>query len=251
MVKFQIMSDLHLETSDEHFPDVLSYITPSADFLILAGDIGRIHKRVQLEYFLKEVCKHFQLVFYVSGNHEYYKCHGYNLKTKEELYRDLEDIAKGIPNLHLLNRSSVVIDDVCIAGCTLWSQAVDVPHFIVRICDMNTEKYNHMFRTDLSYIEKMSEYCEKHNLKLLMITHHSPTYSVLKPKKSGDDKYKSLYASNLDFLLVREKVHTWVYGHTHENRDILTSGGTRVVSNQKGKPKDKTERFLKTKVITV
>lgn len=248
MVNFQIMSDLHLETLDET-QSVLSFITPKASVLILAGDIGRIHKYEQLETFLKEICKHFEIVLYVLGNHEYYKVDNVPVKTMDELLEDVHKIKLGIPNLYILNRTSVIIDDVCIAGCTLWSQAtVEVPQFIVRIPEMNTFKYNAMFKQDLTYLESMVELCKARKLKLLVVTHHCPSYLVGRKTR---DKYQSLYVSNLDYLLDSSRVNTWVCGHVHRNFDFRTKNGTRLVCNQKGKPHDKLTTFTKEKIIVV
>jgi predicted phosphodiesterase len=252
MVNFQIMSDLHLETFDED-QSVLSFITPRSKILILAGDIGRIHKYNQLETFLKEVCKHFEIVLYVLGNHEYYKVDNIPVKSMEELLEDVTKIKLDIDNLYILNRTSVIIDDVCIAGCTLWSQAIiDIPQFIVRIPGMNTLKYNTMFKQDLNYIEEMVKLCNTRKLKLVVVTHHCPTYLVGR-KRSRDkkDKYQSLYVSNLDYLLDSNRVHTWICGHVHKNFDFYTKNGTRLVCNQKGKPHDNLISFSKEKIISV
>ena len=96
----------------------------------------------------------------------------------------------------------------------------------------------------------MIDYASDNNLKLLVVTHHCPTYSCLKASRKTD-KYRSLYASDLDYLLSSCKVHTWVCGHVHTNFDFITEGGTRVVSNQKGKPKDKVPDFSLEKIIEV
>ena len=248
MVKFQIMSDLHIETLDE-IPEIDTCIEPSADILILAGDIGRIHKYEQLKGFLVQLCPKFQVVLYVLGNHEYYKVDGIEVKTMKELLEDVYTIQKDIPNLHILDRSSVIVDDVCVIGCTLWTQAtVNIPPFVVRIPNMNIVKYNDMFNRDLTYIETMIKYCAEKKLRLVVVSHHCPTYTISDKK---DNKYRSLYCSNLDHLLDRSRVHTWICGHIHVNFDLKTRNGTRLVSNQRGKPRDSIVDFVKNKVITV
>ena len=167
-----------------------------------------------------------------------------------ELYNELELIQNDIPNLFILNRSSIIIEDVCFVGCTLWTQAVmGVPNYIVRIKDISAEKYNYMFQRDLEYVENMINYCKQNKLRMVMISHHCPSFSLA--KKKDNYKFKSLYASNLDYLFDINKIHTWVYGHVHINNDIITSGGTRMVSNQKGKPMDDVKSFVKDKVIYV
>jgi len=69
MPKFQIVSDLHIEYRNDEIPDPLSLITPTADNLILAGDIGSLYKFNQLKGFLQNLCKYFKNVLYVPGNH--------------------------------------------------------------------------------------------------------------------------------------------------------------------------------------
>ena len=83
----------------------------------------------------------------------------------------------------------------------------------------------------------MIGYCEKNNLKLIVITHHPPTKKVLKDAKKRK-KFESLYANDLDHLLDIKYVNTWICGHIHKNFDFVSEKGTRLVSNQKGKPKD-------------
>lgn len=249
MVNFQIMSDLHIETlSDDISTEI--FVKPSAEILILAGDIGRVHKYNQLENFLQQLCSQFQIVLYVLGNHEYYHVEGIEPKTMEEILSDIEKISSKIPNLYILNRTSVIIEDVCIVGATLFSQAVvNIPHYIVKIPNINTVKYNSLFKQDLHYIENMVIYCQRKRFKMLVVTHYAPTYLVEKKKKCN--KYKSLYCSHLDYLLDKKKVHTWVYGHIHKNFDFKTVNGTRLVSNQRGKGKDLVPDFVLDKVITV
>ena len=250
MVKFQIMSDLHIETSDEEDVDPLKYITPSANILILAGDIGRIHKYEQLKNFLTKLCSHFEFVIYILGNQEFYHVKGIERKNMVQLLNDIESISQKITNLYILNRNSVVVDNVCIAGCTLWSQpTVQVPSFLVRIHEMNTETYNNLHLEDLEYIQTITKYCQEKNLKLLLVTHHAPTFRVTQNKTR--DKYKSLYATNLEYLMDQSKIHTWICGHVHMNFDFKTKGGTRLVCNQKGKPMDGITDFSMEKIIVI
>jgi predicted phosphohydrolase len=236
MVLFQIASDLHIETFNE--VDPLTLIQPTADILILAGDIGRVNKHVQLKGFLTKVCKEFKEVLYVLGNHEYYRTPGYQTLNMSEVIRRLTELEIAIPNLHILNRSSVVIDDVCIAGCTLWTEPkCDVPQFIVKIDGMNRDTYTRMHRQDLSYIRQMIGYSKRVNKKLLVVTHHPPT-SIRDGPGNNNDRFVSLYENDLDYLLDSDNIHTWVFGHVHLNRDYITPGGTRLVSNQRGKSRD-------------
>ena len=246
MVNFQVVSDLHIES---YFTNKLS-IKPVADILILAGDVCNIHKYNKLERFLSDVCKNFKHVIYVLGNHEYYHVKNRKHKTMDELIKVVLEFEKKFNNLSILDRNSLIIEDVCIVGCTLWSKInIDIPSFIVRIYGMNSYIYNNLHDQDVNYIKNMIEYCEKNEYKMVVVTHHCPTYSLLSKKKLLD-KYKSLYASNLDYLFDGKKIHTWISGHIHINYDVIKNG-TRLIGNQRGKPKDKISDFIDTKIIRV
>jgi predicted phosphohydrolase len=251
MIAFQIASDLHIEYKNNDVPDPLSLITPVADYLILAGDIGSFYKINQLQKFLTELCKHFVKVFYIPGNQEYYMFKEYKPLPFDYLLKRMYEIENNINNLFILNRSSIIINDICITGCTLWSKPeIEIPKYIVRINGINNKIYEENHKSDLMYIEKMIDYTQNNNLKLLVVTHYCPTYKVLENTKRKD-KYISLYVSNLDNLLTSEKVNTWVCGHIHKNFDFFTENGTRVVGNQKGKQKDKINDFYKNFTVNI
>lgn len=238
MPTFQIASDLHIEYKNNEVVDPWIYLKPAADILILAGDIGSFYKLKQLRDFLQKVCEKFRLVIYVPGNQEYYTVDEYKPQRMQSLLNRLYEIENTIPNLVVLNQSSIVVGNVVVCGCTLWSKPeVKLPRYLVRIAGMNTEDYEQRHAADLAYVEKMIAYCRKNNKKLLVVTHYCPTYAILENYKAKD-RFISLYTTNLDRLLRANMVHTWVCGHIHQNFDIYMPHGTRVVGNQRGKPKD-------------
>jgi Icc-related predicted phosphoesterase len=250
-VRIQIASDLHIEYDNDGIVDPLNYITPSADVLVLAGDIGSFYKYEQLHNFLSRISEYFKYVIYVPGNHEYYQPSGYKPMKYNELLNVIGRLESEIENLLILNRKSVQIGDLCIAGATLWSDLkCDLPKFIVRIHGMDTNTYSDNFVKDSRYIKDMIGYCKIYKLRLLCVTHHPPTYQVLdKTTNKKRDRYISLYASDLDELLKSENVVGWVCGHVHSNFDFVTEQGCRVVGNQYGKAKDNITDYSKTKVI--
>ena len=243
MTTFQIVSDLHIEYKNDSVPDPLNYVIPSADVLILAGDIGSLYKLAQFYEFMVKLCRYFEVVLFVPGNHEWYVVPDHEPLSMAELQDRLNNMVRNIDNLYLLNRNSIMINDVCVCGATLWSNPKGrVPPFIVRINGMNTRLYHTMHRKDLAYIKQTMEYCARQKIKLLVVTHHPPTERVLKLTRKRK-KFHSLYATNLDYLLDVNKVNTWVCGHVHKNFDFYTDKGCRVVSNQKGKPKDRVRDY--------
>ena len=250
-LKLQIVSDLHIEFRNDDIPNPLKYITPTAPVLVLAGDIGSLYKINQLNGFLKLLCPHFDIVVYVPGNHEFYTTQNYEPLSMSKLMNRLYEIEREIPNLYILNQASIIVGDVCITGCTLWSNPdLPIPKFIVRIYGMNTEIYTKKFENDVKYINKMVDHCSQNNLKLVVITHYCPTYDVIDEYKMKD-RYVSLYVSKLDHMLDKQKIDTWVCGHIHRNFDVIAKGGTRIIGNQSGKPKDRITDYKKDCVIEV
>lgn len=245
MTTLQFTSDLHIEYNRDDIPDPTEYIIPSADILILAGDIGSLYKIKQLKGFLERVTALFQAVLYIPGNHEYYTMNTYRSVSLRALDKRLDKISSEIPNLHILNRSSVRIGDICIVGCTLWSNPqCKIPPYIVRVHGMDTEEYTNRHKKDLAYINKMTKYCHSNNYRMVVVSHHPPSLRALEGLKKKK-QFLSLYATDLEDMLIKENVELWICGHTHKNIDFVSDGGCRVVTNQKGKPKDRVHDYHK------
>src|SRR3990167_3778330 len=127
-MKIYCLSDLHLAHSQNIEP-VLSLKLPPADVLVLAGDIGYPQgENHQKNYsdalaFFKEKYSH---VILVPGNHEYYCCSRNKLgnsSERKEILKDLQNICDK-NQVHLLEKSIIIIDGVKFLGTTLWS-AID------------------------------------------------------------------------------------------------------------------------------
>lgn len=246
---FQIVSDLHIETEDTD-PDPLKYITPVCDKLILAGDIGTFYKYNQLYKFIEKICKYFKVVIYVLGNHEYYYCKDSEKMNYFQIKELIIKLKNSITNLYILDKSSLTINDFCIVGCTLWSNLqLNLPKFIVKIHGMTSESYLKHYINNIHYISYMNNYCKEKNLKLIVITHYVPSYNLLCNYKK-ENKYASLYASNLDDFIRSSNIHTWIYGHCHYNSNKYI-GNTNMVSNQKGKPKDNIQNYSKEFILKI
>ena len=110
----------------------------------------------------------------------------------------------------------------------------------------------------------MIDHCQENNMKLIVITHHCPSFNIMdntyKMLQNNDygkenikkrDRYVSLYFSKLDNLLTKEKVHTWICGHIHQNFDYISKGGTRLIGNQYGKPRDNIDDYSKEFVVKI
>jgi predicted phosphodiesterase len=253
-MKFQILSDIHLEHYDS--TDFSKFLTKGADTLIIAGDISRSYKLDKIRVFLEYVCSKFDTVIYVFGNHEYYIREGTRVSDPKNHLREtkrlIEKEVKHLTNLHILSRESHhIIDNICIIGCTLWSDLGDsvLPYWVSMVNPYFTTKtYTHEFREDLAYIKRMINYAKGNDLIPFVVTHYVPSFFG----STSHDPKGCLYNSNLDYLLTdKNRVHTWVFGHSHRNYDNYSENmkTTRVVSNQRGK--DFHHSFNPMKVIDV
>ncbi len=113
MSSFQYISDIHTEFYKE---DQIPVISPNAEYLILAGDVGiPSGKTAELYFnFLNECSNSFKKVFLIMGNHESYYENISNTKI---------NIKNNLPkNVIFLDKTRYDINEsVTILGCTLWS----------------------------------------------------------------------------------------------------------------------------------
>ena len=121
-MNLQLLSDLHLETHPNFVPEV----SPSAQVLILAGDIGSyqtgsmLHARQDTDFGLARFSPRKDLgawpvpVFFVPGNHEYDGMHF------EETHERLKETCERL-QITFLHQRIEVFCGVRFVGCTLWS----------------------------------------------------------------------------------------------------------------------------------
>ena len=109
----QYASDLHLEFLERRYPDArLIEPAPSAEVLILAGDIHHADRAVEI--FGDWPCP----VIYVAGNHESY---GTDILKVHARIRERLLARSGLQAFHFLENEAVVIGGVRFLGATLWT----------------------------------------------------------------------------------------------------------------------------------
>lgn len=272
MAKFQLMSDLHLETPKarptyEHFE-----IQPACPYLALLGDIGNTWDS-RLFSFLREQSQNFEIVFYLLGNHDIY---GTTLSTAQQAVRsfadEMEEIrsqpGSTIGRFVFLNQTRFDLTDrVTVLGCTLFSnisseQRESVSLFcsdFSEIEDWTVDAHNTAHQSDLNWLNeqvKLIARQEPHR-KIVVFTHHSPTIlEVANDIKHAEDVngVRSAFVTDLSDQVCwkSEKVRLWAFGHTHFNCDFEEAGTRkRVVANQKGYSRTELETFDPAKVIEV
>lgn len=180
-----IISDIHLEYRDK-IPKFNSK-HKNNDTLILAGDIGDPFTQKYKDFF--NMCSdRFDMVLYVSGNHEYKN--KFNIDKDNTNYR-IKSVLSKFSNVFFMNNKVINTSNINIAGCTLWSI-----------------KQPELHENDIAWIR------EQNNIDL-MITHYLPTYNLIIPFYKN--KYKEslhYYASHSDYL-IRDPIKIWICGHSH------------------------------------
>lgn len=259
-MKITVVSDLHME-----FSPITLTNSQNADVLILSGDIlmseiihdyqidstdtvhnnSRHLKALQFRQFLQECSDQFKNVIYIAGNHEFYqgKFHAGLDYLKEECSR--------YPNIHFLENSSITINDVLFIGATLWTDAhkgdpLTKYHLPYMMNDYKLIKNDHKgFRRlqiedtierhhkSMDYIEMMVENAPS-DKKIVISTHHSPSYLSIADKYKDNYEMNGGYHSDLSkFIIDNPSIVLWTHGHTHEVLDYKL-GETRIVCNPRG-----------------
>ena len=232
---FQIVSDIHIEKIFPKKPCITDYIVPSADNLILAGDIGSAYYYEQLFDFFKSCKDAFETVIFVAGNNEYYLREGFEAKQMSELMKDMQKMCDET-GVTLLDNSYIETESFIIFGSTWWSYIPDtltMRIFLENDRKMNSDDFNHMHATARKCLNKLIE--TKGNKKLVVVSHYCPTKLGTMNghhKKEDFTELVPYYFSSSEKFLRTGEVHTWIFGHTHVFRDFLFNlTRTRIVSN--------------------
>jgi predicted MPP superfamily phosphohydrolase len=138
-LRIQYLSDIHLEhmrilNAEQLNPEQWVTPDPTADVLVLAGDIGWPDKPAY-GLFLQWCSEHWPQVVVVAGNHEFYTTGGARIGpagaatggipilTRYEKMNLIRLISRSLPNVHYLQEGKLEIrPGVWILGCTLWSE---------------------------------------------------------------------------------------------------------------------------------
>jgi predicted phosphodiesterase len=263
LFRIQYVSDIHLEFLDKlAFPLILK---PTARYLALAGDIGQPRSDL-FRSFIDYTARHWDRVFYVAGNHEYYAnrtmTHWPLSKpsTMFETQKEIEAIVAPYKNVTFLHHDNPSVylagENVAVIGATLWSH---IPSdFFLRACggmnDYNLIPYldagvlrplspidtNTLHEKERSMLEAQIDYWGRQKAQVCVISHHMPSYSLVSPRYEGNP-FNCCFASHSDQLM-KPHVRAWIYGHTH-NAGVSIQGNTICAVNARGYPSESIPGF--------
>ena len=117
-MKFQIISDIHLEYYNT-LPEIKYFFNVSAPNLILAGDIC-YYKHPNFMLFFDKISKLYDNIFFIPGNHDYYAYNDIPDIGFEQIDFIMKENLKQYKNIHFIQNSMFEFKDTIILGNTLW-----------------------------------------------------------------------------------------------------------------------------------
>ena len=162
-------------------------------------------------------------------------------------------IAEVPDNVTVLEQQHVEIDGVMFLGATLWTdmnrgdpltlhatksmmtdyQAITfhhAAHNIYRKLDPKDTAEVHL--KTMQWMKFMCE--ENRDKKIVVCTHHAPTFQSVHEHYKHDTLMNGAYASDLsEFILDNENILFWTHGHMHDPSDYMV-GQCRVICNPRG-----------------
>lgn len=237
---FQIASDLHIEMDFGKLPIWQRYLDKVSDILILIGDIGRLDLFDQYRAFIKCVCTEWNKVILIPGNHEFYVTVGITPQTYKMRWNMLRTIEAENINLTVLFNDYIDLPgNLRLFGSVLWSYIPEDCRYrcIPILIDQNNwasptwinkEHFNAVYELEQNMIKAKID-----GKRLLVATHYAPIKKGCLSEENLKDKNNCYYTNDLERLLDKNYVYTWMFGHTHFNCDYRVNGnGTRLVTNQ-------------------
>lgn len=264
-MKLGFFSDLHLEFREPH----KSINTPQAegDVLLVVGDFTvarllnkhrndaearshlKILNKIRDNWFSK-----YQQVLYIPGNHEHY-----NWVFKDTVPR-LQEFFFDWDNVMVMDNDIFdTKDGIRIIGSTLWSDFEKGNPNCIEACQWGMNDFRIIYKEDptlADYIARndprgcaitpyfaweqhdtAKKYIElqakAHSGKVIVFTHHAPTYESLSPEHSGNG-LDGAYASDLSQLILdNPNISNWIHGHTHRSLEYKV-GDCTIMANQCG-----------------
>jgi len=241
--RLQVVSDLHLEFY-QHRAQVTAALersTPpveNASACVLAGDIavptGRRRRWLQLA--LEFFSARFPIVFYVPGNHEFYRA-----PAPQALERIREIVAQH-PRVTILEPGVIARwADHRVVGGTLWfregpknqrlagmlSDFSEIGGFVPWVYEQN--------RAHMAWLNEVVREGD------IVVTHHLPSPRSVPETYTGDPT-NVFFVCDMEKLIEERQPALWIHGHTHQSCRY-TIGATTVLCNPRGYPGQENARF--------
>lgn len=253
-MKIALFSDLHLELGVWAPPAT----SREADVIVLAGDIAS--KTAGLTWAATAFAD--TPVIYVCGNHELYD-------SDLTLLAQMQQPEWENQGIRFLENRAIEIARVRFLGCTLWSSfdlyGVDLGvKAMLRAKQLINDYHQIRMKSGGKPLDPAdtlalhvasvdwldAELAKPFQGKTVVITHFAPHRGCVPPQFEGSD-LSPYFVTDLSRLMQKHRIDLWCYGHTHASYDFVADGGCRIVSNQRGYPKEQGVGFRPELLIEV
>lgn len=236
-MRVQYASDLHLEFGENSRWLKEHPLIPSADILVLAGDIGYLGDDNYISHpFWNRVSEDFNQVIVVLGNHELYK------------FFDINELRNGWQleirhNVRVCYNSVIALnEETDLIASTLWAHIPPSEEYLTERCvsdfkrirngefRLSAQRFNEEHEVCRNFIEKAVS--ESNAERIVVATHHVPSFALM-AEEFKDSSINGAFTVELAGMIAESRINCWIYGHSHRNIDKMI-GSTRCVSNQLG-----------------
>lgn len=236
-MRVQYASDLHLEFGENSRWLKEHPLIPSADILVLAGDIGYLCDDNYISHpFWNRVSEDFNQVIVVPGNHELYK------------FFDINELRNGWQleirhNVRVCYNSVIALnEETDLIASTLWAHIPPSEEYLTERCvsdfkrirngefRLSAQRFNEEHEVCRNFIEKAVS--ESNAERIVVATHHVPSFALM-AEEFKDSSINGAFTVELAGMIAESRINCWIYGHSHRNIDKMI-GSTRCVSNQLG-----------------
>lgn len=236
-MRVQYASDLHLEFGENSRWLKEHPLIPSADILVLAGDIGYLGDDNYISHpFWNRVSEDFNQVIVVPGNHELYK------------FFDINELRNGWQleirhNVRVCYNSVIALnEETDLIASTLWAHIPPSEEYLTERCvsdfkrirngefRLSAQRFNEEHEVCRNFIEKAVS--ESNAERIVVATHHVPSFALM-AEEFKDSSINGAFTVELAGMIAESRINCWIYGHSHRNIDTMI-GSTRCVSNQLG-----------------
>lgn len=252
--KIQYCSDLHLDMSINAMFVEDNPITVFGNILIIAGDLIQLDglSNEYLKKIITKLCRGFEKVFWLPGNHEYYDF----IHRRTDAISLYEKPFKEIDNLMLIDNYSEIFNRRKLIFSTMWSKIEPENElairrglndfYKIRIIDnvsdkdrkLSVEDFNELHQLGFDFIKRQVQTAlsEKEKGKIddiIVITHHVPTLQYFN-QKFLNSPLNNAFAVELEQYIETSGIDYWIHGHNHFNHPPFSIGKTKILCNQLG-----------------